>query len=748
MAELVAKIAVSAAVYAIDRPYSYRIPKILFSSVIPGVRVTVPFGRGNKHVEGVVLSVIEEQDASKLKSIEKVLETTTLLTEAQLKLALWMRDRFFCTVYDAVHAMLPSGMWFKNGFRITGDKTISEAVLEISGEEAAEIAARKRLRAPQQAAVLSLLSSMGCASFQDVADFTGASSATVRALEKQGLLSIEHREVMRRPEFRTLPPSEPIKLNSEQEIAYSGLSGLLQKKRAEAALLFGVTGSGKTSVYIKLIEDIIGLGRSAIVLVPEISLTPQMLAVFSSYFGKDIAVLHSSLSSGERCDEWKRIKCGEAHVVIGTRSAVFAPVNNLGLIIIDEEQEHTYKSENSPRYHARDIAKYRCARDNAMLLLGSATPSLDSMFKAKSGQYGLFELKSRFNDRPLPSVIIADMTEELRSGNGSSISGILRSELEKNINRGEQSILFLNRRGTSALVVCGECGTTFDCPNCSVKLTFHASRRQLICHYCGHSLAVPECCGICGGKLKFTGAGTQQVEEDLKLIFPEEIVLRMDTDTVTASRSHETILREFEEKRIPFLVGTQMVAKGLDFENVTLVGVISADQLMYVGDYRAPERAFSLMTQVIGRSGRGAARGRAVIQTFTPKSELVRLAASQNYYSFYEREITVRRSAGSPPLSSLITVTVTGLEEERVIGGCSMIADSFIGYFADLAFMRVLGPAPAPLSRLMGRYRYRISLLGENSKRVRDTVSHVMRVFTADKKNRGLAVFADTDPHD
>jgi primosomal protein N' (replication factor Y) len=472
VAELVAKIAVSAAVYAIDRPYSYKIPKKLYDTVMPGVRVAVPFGRGNKRSEGVVLSVDQEQDTSKLKCIEEVLDLTPVLTDREIKLALWMRDRFFCTVYDAVRTMLPSGMWFKDGVRKTGDKTISEAVLEISGEEALELAARKRLRAPQQAAVLNLLAAIGCASFHDITDFTGASSATVRALEKQGLLSIEHREVLRRPEYKKLPPAEQIKLNAEQEASFIGISELMKSGKAEAALLFGVTGSGKTSVYIRLIKETISIGRSAIVLVPEISLTPQMLSVFSSFFGDKIAVLHSALSSGERCDEWKRIKSGEASVVIGTRSAVFAPVSSLGLIIIDEEQEYTYKSENTPRYHARDVAKYRCTRENTLLLLGSATPSLDSMFRAKCGQYKLFELKSRFNECPLPPVIIADMTEELRRGNGSSISGILRFELEKNLKRGEQSILFLNRRGTSTLIICGQCGYTFDCPNCSVKLTF------------------------------------------------------------------------------------------------------------------------------------------------------------------------------------------------------------------------------------------------------------------------------------
>ena len=741
----VAKVAVSAAVYSIDKPYSYKIPEKLLGTVAPGVRVSVPFGRGNRRTEGVVLSFAEEQDSPTLKNIEDVLDIEPVLTERQISLAIWMRDRFFCTVYDAVRAMLPSGMWFKNGARRVGDKTVAFAVLEISGEEASVAAESKRLRAPQQAAVLSLLSAVGSAPTRDITEFTGASMQTMRALERQGFITIEYREVLRRPEYK-VKPSADIVLNDEQERAFSGLKALLEKDGAGAALLFGVTGSGKTSVYIRLIEETIKMGRTALVLVPEISLTPQVLAIFAAHFGDGIAVLHSSLGAGERYDEWKRIKSGSVSVVIGTRSAVFAPLENLGLVIIDEEQEHTYKSENAPRYHARDIAKYRCAHENALLLLGSATPSVDSMHRARKGHYELFEIKNRYNARPLPRVIIADMTEELRRGNGSSISAILRNELEKNIAAGEQSILFLNRRGTSSLVVCGECGSTCDCPNCTVKLTYHASRNRLMCHYCGFSRPLPDRCPDCGGILNFIGAGTQQVESELKELFPDAKILRMDTDTVTASNSHEKLLDRFESENIPILIGTQMVAKGLDFENVTLVGVISADRMLYVGDYRASERAFSLMTQVIGRCGRGKAEGRAVIQTFTPQNDVIRMAAQQDYMSFFEREETLRLALGAPPANDLIVVTVTGTEEERVLKGCRKIADSLCGYFSDIPSVKVLGPAPAPVLRVMGRYRYRLSVLGDNTKRVRETVSHVMRAFASDKEHRGLSVFADSDP--
>ena len=616
----------------------------------------------------------------------------------------------------------------------------------MTGEEAAEAAAMKKLRSPKQAAVLDLLSAVGSASVNDLKEFTGAAMQTVHALEKQGFLVLEKREVLRRPDVRSVKPAGKITLSESQQRAFEGLRSMLLEKKAAAALLFGVTGSGKTSVYIRLIEETVSAGRSAILLVPEISLTPQTVTLFSAHFGDSVAVLHSSLGAGERLDEWKRIRRGEVKVVIGTRSAVFAPLDDIGLIIIDEEQEHTYKSENSPRYHARDVAQYRCAQSDALLLLGSATPSLESMKAALDGHFSLFELPGRFNVRPLPDVLIADMTEELRAGNGSDISFLLQRELEQNLARGEQSILFLNRRGTASLVVCGECGATCDCPNCSVKLTYHASRARLICHYCGYSMPVPAVCGACGGRLKFIGAGTQQIETELHALFPDAGVLRMDADTVSASNPHEKILREFEEKRVPILIGTQMVAKGLDFENVTLVGVISADQLMYVGDYRASERAFSLMTQVVGRAGRGRASGRAVIQTFTPRSELIRLAAMQDYKGFYEREAQYREAAGAPPFSELVTVTVAGTDEERVLTGGCRIAQSLKGYLADVEELRILGPAPAPVMRVMGRYRYRITLLGRCDKRLRDTVAHVLRLFAADAACRGLAAFADYAP--
>jgi len=815
--EMVAKVAVSTATYAIDKPYEYKIPDNLKDKVKAGVRVTVPFSRGNRRAEGVVLALAESKGEFPLKCIDKVLDDSPLLTESQIKLALWLRERFFCTVYDAFRAMLPAGLWFKTEYsyklakgikredalsqaesapygreiietlfdfggsarlqdlinaaqgadisdslkklikagvlieiaeesRKVKDKTVGEARLLIPAEEALELAGQKRKRSPLQAEVLELLAAIGSALTKEITYFTGASAQVLKSMEKTGLIGIERREVYRRPEPTEVGKMEIGELSPQQQAAFEGLKELLKSAPA-AALLYGVTGSGKTAVYIRLIDEVISAGRSAIVLVPEIALTPQLVSTFTGFFGDRVAVLHSSLSMAERYDEWKRIKSGEASVVVGTRSAVFAPVENLGLIVIDEEQEQTYKSENNPRYHARDVAKYRCVQSGALLLLGSATPSVESMYSAKTGRYSLFTLDTRYNQGALPEVIVVDMKKELRQGNGSTISSVLGAEIEKNLKKGEQTILFINRRGASNLMACPECGFTFGCPNCSVSLTYHSANKRLMCHYCGYSMPRSEECPKCGGYLKYIGAGTQKVEQDIKELFPGIEVLRMDTDTVSPAATHDTLLSRFEKERIPVLVGTQMVTKGLNFENVTLVGVISADQSLYAGDYRADERTFSLITQVIGRSGRGEKEGRAVIQTFTPNNELIRLAAKQDYDAFYEREIRLRRALGSPPISELFAITVSGLDEGAVLR-CSTEIRGVLASTLKGRDARVLGPAPAGVLKVNNRYRYRVIVSAQNTKELRALIADIIIKYSQDKRFRGLSIFADINPSD
>jgi len=744
----IAKIAVSAATYHIDKPYDYIIPQALLERAVPGMRALVPFGAGNRKSEGVILSLAKESGRKDLKAIDALLDAKPVLSEEGLRLALWMSDRFFCTVFDALRVMLPTGMWFKDGVQRQGDKTQRTAVLNIHGEEAVLLAKQKLMRAPKQAAVLELLAKAGSMPVKEIYLSSGAGGSTVKSLEKLGILSLEEREVFRRPDVAALEKPGPITLSGKQSEVFDQLLPLLQSGKPEAALLYGVTGSGKTLVYIKLIEEAITLGKTSIILVPEIALTPQLVSIFASYFGDSVAVLHSALGTGERYDEWKRIRSGAVRVVIGTRSAVFAPLVNIGLIVLDEEQEQTYKSENNPRYHARDIAKYRVARAGALLLLSSATPSVESMYSAKAGNYKLFRIDNRYNEKDLPPVIMADMKEELKNGNGGSISSVLLRELEYNISNDRQSILFINRRGTNPLVACGECGYTYKCRYCSVSMTYHSANKRLLCHYCGFALPLSDACPDCGGKLKFVGAGTQKVESELLELFPGIDIIRMDADTVSRVNSHNKLLTRFREKRIPILLGTQMVTKGLDFENVTLVGVLSADLSLYVADYRAHEKTFSLITQVVGRSGRGEKPGRAVIQTFTPGHEVIMLASKQDYDGFYEREIAFRRTLGAPPVRDLMMLMATGIDEAAVLDACKIIRGALEDYFRLEKGIKILGPAPAPVMKLSNRYRYRLLVSCESSKRVRDTIAHTIREFSRSKQSRGVTVFADADAYD
>ena len=743
-----AKIAVSEVTFWVDRPYDYLVPASMEDAVLPGMRVTVPFGRANRKAEGVVLDVSENCAYDNPKSLISLLDDQPVLTQEQIKLALWMRERFFCTVYEAVKAILPAGLWFTgDGKRRATDKQSEYARLEVSGEEALSLAEQKGNRAKMQSAVLRLMAVVGVALVADLRALTGASRQSITALVEDGVLSLEYREVFRRPEYRRAETAEekPV-LTEEQQCAFDGLVKLADSGKAQASLLYGVTGSGKTAVYIHLISHVLDQGRSAIMLVPEIALTPQMLETFSSYFGERIAVLHSSLSVAERYDEWKRVRNGEARLVIGTRSAIFAPAEQLGLVIIDEEQEESYKSENAPRYHAKDVAKYRCASDGALLLLGSATPDVSTRYFAETGRYALFTLPTRYNRMVLPEVRIVDMKRELRAGNGSNISSFLRSELQSNLDRGEQSILFLNRRGTAKLVSCMDCGYHFQCPNCSVHLTYHSYNRRMMCHVCGYSAPLAARCPDCGGELKFSGDGTEKVQEQLSELFPDAPTLRVDIDTVTAAGGHDALFSRFREDNIPIMIGTQMVAKGLNFENVTLVGVLFADQSLYAGDYRAGERSFSLLTQVIGRSGRAERKGRAVIQTFTPENPIIRFAAKQDYEAFYQRELEIRQMQRCPPFAQLVSLTVIGSDELQILKACQQIRDLLRHGLKDTKGVDVLGPAPYPVVKAAGKYRYRLTIRGGTDALIRELVTRILNYCNREQEFRGISVYADRNP--
>ena len=811
---MIAQIAVSAAKYAIDKPYSYWVPPQL--SVAPGMRVLVPFSQGNRRVEGMVLAVTDGEETG-LKSVAAVLDETPVLSESLLHLAAFLRERYFCTFYDAVKAMLPAGLWFsvqeewtlevpvdeakvakshrdalailqaaadRGGVirtqelrqavdpallerylpylqnkhylrsnrtfdRRVRDKSEEIASLAVPWEEAVQYAQSKARSAPMQREVLTLLAQLGSVSAKELCYFTGATMATVRRLERLGFLSLSLRPVFRTP---LPPPGDPVPLpvlNESQNAAYTGLAALQDREKPGAALLYGVTGSGKTSVYVRLIARTLEQGRSAVLLVPEIALTPQLIATLVGYFGKTVAVLHSGLRVTERYDEWRRIRQGGARVVIGTRSAVFAPVQQLGLLIVDEEQEHSYKSENSPRYHAREAALYRGAKEGALVLLGSATPSVETMYLARQGTYALFTLGQRFHGGALPEVRIVDLKEELRRGNGTSISLPLQEALRETMDQGRQSILFLNRRGAGQYRICVQCGAVPTCPRCSVSLTYHAANHRLLCHYCGHSEPVQDRCPQCGGMVKTMGVGTQRIEAELRTLFPDREILRMDADTVSATNTHEDILSRFEREKIPILVGTQMVTKGLNFENVTLVGVIDADLSLYVNHFRAAETTFSLLTQVVGRAGRGQYQGRALIQTMSPQHRVIELAARQDYDAFFSMELSLRQLQGLPPFRDLFTVTFLSRIEGWAVSGAArfraMVLRQSPGWGTALT---VLGPSPAPVVKVNNTFRYRLVLQTSGSRPLRRHLAAVLKAFLQDRANRGVTAYVDINSYE
>ena len=812
------KVAVSAAPYSIDKPYSYLVPESLAAAAVPGVRVMVPFGRGNKESEGLILARVQEPKLPGSKAIRQILDPEPVLDKAGIDLALWMRGRYFCTVFEAVKTILPAGLWYglreiwslamapeaarsaavgipgawqvldllekqggKADIRVLrdalgdgaekplkamkkaeiltcetdakrkiADKSHRMVELAVNTEDAYALTEPKRRSAPARYEVVNFLATAGRTPAAEVSYYTGASARTLKTMEKAGLIAFSEEEELRVPSLDDVEPGPEIVLNEEQQRAFEEILGRVQAAKPSVTLLHGVTGSGKTQVYLRLVQETLALGKTAMVLVPEIVLTPQMMRKFSSYFGSRVAMLHSSLKMTERYDQWKRIRRGEVDVVLGTRSALFAPLKNLGLIIMDEEQEGSYQSENVPRYDAREVAKYLCVREKAALVFGSATPTVETAWAVEQGSYQKALLRRRYNENALPEVLIADLRQEILNGNPGLISTPLRQELEKNLAAGEQSILFLNRRGSSRMLLCGECGYVPQCPRCSTAMTYHSANGRLMCHYCGHSEPAADTCPECGGWMKHVGAGTQKVEEELRELFPEAGILRMDADTTAGG--HEEILQTFERERVPILLGTQMVAKGLDFENVTLVGVLSADISLYVDNYRAAERTFSLLTQVVGRAGRGGKTGRAVIQTYTPGNDVIRCAARQDYDAFYESEIRMRRLRRYPPFADLFTVTVSGTEEGRVLRAAVSVRETLrqLCRRPELAAgePEVLGPAPAPVVKVNNRFRYRCTLVGKNDKATREMLAWLQKDFAKDSANRGMNLFVDHNAAD
>lgn len=809
---MVVHIAVEQATFSFDKLYSYLWPDALGAPQV-GVRVLVPFGGGNRTRQGLVMACAEQEASAGLKSVLSVMDAQPLLSPEMVALAQFMQERAFCTLFDAVRAMLPTGLYLQvkpvlrpaadiaadlletltpnerqmlafvskcpggadqetllrrlgmeedapalrhlleigvlvrgaDGFRHTGDATVRTVRLVPRAPES-EL---PKLTEKQQS-VLQLLEDVGAASVKEVCYFSGVTPAVVNALEHKGLVQTYDAEVLRTP-YDVSEPAPPIvsrTLNPEQEQAFQRLLGLYTARQPAAALLYGVTGSGKTAVYMNLIDKVLEDGRQVIVLVPEISLTPQMMGLFLQKYGRRVAVLHSSLAIGERMDEWKRIKRGEARIVVGTRSAVFAPCEELGLIVMDEEQEHTYKSESTPRYHARDVARFRCAHHNALLLMTSATPSVESYYAAKSGRYTLLSLPHRYGDVQLPQVEVVDLRAESvgESVLGPTLLERMRTCLEKE----QQIILLLNRRGFHTHVSCRSCGQVITCPSCSISLTYHRANNRLMCHYCGHSQPVPKKCPSCASdKIRFCGLGTQLVEDELAQLFPDVPVLRMDTDTTMSRSSYEEKFRDFAEGKYRIMIGTQMVAKGLDFPNVGLVGVLSADQSLYSDDYRSYETTFALLTQVIGRAGRRAEQGLAVVQTFTPDNPVIELAAEQDYTGFFELEIASRKMMHYPPYADLFLFGFTGLQEQRVRQASrrmlELLRAAATGSHCDLP-MIALDPTPAAVVKVAGKYRYKMLVKARNTKSMRDLVRQLMHTLNSDPMARGVSVYVDINP--
>ncbi|MEM1484963.1 primosomal protein N' [Oscillospiraceae bacterium PP1C4] len=601
----------------------------------------------------------------------------------------------------------------------------------------------------KQKAVVELLTQVGQASLKEVCYFAAVGKTVVDRLEKAGIVCYFTREIYRNPysENHACKEIESIILSEEQAAAYDTLCKLADEGKPQTALLYGVTGSGKTEVFLRTIRRVLDSGRGVIVMVPEISLTPQTIERFHCYFGGRVAVLHSGLTMSERMDEWKRIKNGGADIVVGTRSAVFAPLQSIGLIVIDEEQESTYKSEQSPRYHTRDVARVRAGYHKSLLLLASATPSIESFYRAQQGNYQLLTLSHRFGAAKLPDVTILDLSTQALNSASASVSADLIEQLQQNLDRGEQSILLLNRRGYHTLVKCAICSTVASCPNCSVALTYHNANGHLMCHYCGYTARADEVCPTCGSKfLRFSGAGTQKVEQELMELFPDARILRMDMDTTMARFSHERHFADFSAGKYDIIIGTQMVAKGLDFPNVTLVGILSADSSLYAQDYRSFERAFSLFTQVVGRSGRAEKAGRAYIQTFTPENSVIALAAAQDYDEFYAGEIESRRIHLYPPYCDMVGVGFSGLSNAQVQAASRRLLQKLTtlarAEYADLP-LRVLGPCESQIVKIAGKYRWRMAIKCNFNARTREFLWRVVQWYYAQQENKAVSIYID-----
>ena len=740
-------VAVSNATFHFDKLYTYAVMPDQQDTVRLGSMVLVPFGRGSRARMGVVLACDAEPESAKLKFLFDVAPASACLTPELLRLVHFLKERTFCTYYEAVKAVIPYGAQYKPTVAEDGVTPVLQKQLIRHTENAYKLVGtlppKPRPTAKQLAAVALLA---GGERTLSALEEKGISRVVLDNLCAKGVL--ECSKVNKSIDLYSSIPlkNEPILLTEEQQAAYDALLPGLEDAAPHSALLYGVTGSGKTLVFLKLIEHCLQMGRRALVLVPEISLTPQMILRLKSQFGKRVAVQHSALNHTERLLQWQMIQDGGADIVVGTRSAIFSPLENIGLVIIDEEQEHTYRSESAPRYSAHEVARQRAAENGALLLLASATPSTESYYAAQHGRTQLVRLTKRYGGNPLPKVQIVDMRAELASGNPREISLAMEDAIRHNLEAGKQTILLLNRRGYQTVAQCEDCREVLKCPKCSVPMVYHKSAHKLLCHYCGSQLDPPPArCPACGGKLQYRGFGTQKAEEELAKLFPEARILRMDQDTTAAKDAHEKLLAKFARHEYDIMVGTQMVAKGLDFEDVTLVGVLGIDSLLFAQGFRAYETVFSLVTQVVGRSGRAKDPGFAIIQTTDPDNPVLNLAAAQDYDAFFEQEIAYRKLGLYPPFCGLCVVGFAGPKESEVARASARFA-ALLGRQAakqpDLP-LRVLGPTPGSIEKINDSYRYKLTVKCRNDRRFRDLIRETLTLYEQEKLPGKATVVVD-----
>lgn len=808
----IVSVAVDQTVYLIDKPYDYFVPETLSDKAKVGCRVLVPFGNGNLRKTGVILNFSEFDETKKLKPVISVLDDEPILSEEMLNLAEYIRTETYCTWYNAVRVLLPPGINYKvrqeyelseNAGEIYSSlsdelKPLADILLKFktvtkeSAYKALELdencglmekliykgfavrsgtavrsvgdASLKMVRltdlaqdlsgvklTPKQKRLMAVLNDIGCCSVKELCYFTGLTAAVINGLNKKGLIEIFEQEYYRNPyseaDFKSEPP---VALTESQQKAFNGLKSDYFEPQGVTSLLYGVTGSGKTQVFLKMCEEVAAGGRGVIVMVPEIALTPQTLGIFHRRFGKKVAVFHSAMSQGQRLDEWKRVKRGEAMIAVGTRSAVFAPFSDVGLIIMDEEQEHTYKSEMSPYFHARDIARRRIAMSKGLLILSSATPSVETFSLAQAGKYRLYRLENRFGNAVLPTVETVDMREEAAKGNTGIISNLLYDRISEALENGKQAILLLNRRGFNTYVSCTQCGTVMNCDNCSISLTYHNANNRLMCHYCGKSLPYTDKCPTCGSeRMKYSGLGTQKAEDELQSLFPNARILRMDADSISTRSDYEKNLKAFADLKYDIMLGTQMVAKGLDFPKVTVVGVLNADVALHSSDFRSYERTFSLLTQVVGRSGRGDDKGTAVIQTNEPDNVVLSLAVRQDYDSFYNSEILTRKLMIYPPYCDIAAVGFAGQERKYTEDAAKCYFEALkaaaSGEYKDVKLI-TLGPTAAAVPKVNNSYRYKLIIKYKNTKRFKEMMSTVIAEYGKSAYSKKVTVSVNVNP--